>query len=213
MPSSLPPAPEFGAPVPQAASAETLERLALRRSVSAAMLTAPGPDDDQIADLLRIGARAPDHGKLNPWRFVVIRGEAKAALVQRLQALARVRGEGEGALMKLAVPPLAIAVVSCRVPGKIPEWEQVLSAGAVCTLLLVSAGAMGFGANWITDWYGYDREALALIGVGEGESLAGFVYIGTSGEAPQERVRPDVAALVTDLISVDFQIKLGKLTT
>jgi len=82
--------------------------------------------------------------------------------------------------------------------GDIPEWEQRLSAGAVCMTLIIAAQAMGYGANWITDWYAYDADAGNLLGLGEGERVAGFVHLGTSADTPLERVRPDVAALVTE---------------
>ncbi|MEO8927395.1 MAG: nitroreductase family protein, partial [Caulobacteraceae bacterium] len=82
-----------------------------------------------------------------------------------------------------------------HIEGEIPMWEQRLSAGAVCTLLILAAAAMGYGANWITDWYAYDEAALRLLGVGEGERVAGFVHIGTPAEPPLERVRPDVEAI------------------
>ena len=197
MPSSLPAPIPFGEPCPIHPSAETLILLAERRSSSAATLRAPGPDADQLADLLRIAARAPDHGKLFPWRFIVLQGEGKAAHVKALAVIAAETGENPAALMKMSAPPLAVAVVSRPVEGKIPEWEQVLSAASVCTLLLVAAEAMGFGANWITDWYAYQPEALKALGLAEGERIAGFVYLGTPGEPPLERVRPEVSELVT----------------
>nr|MCH1932697.1 nitroreductase family protein [Shewanella shenzhenensis] len=88
-------------------------------------------------------------------------------------------------------PPLAVVVVSHVKPGAIPEWEQVLSAGAVCANLLYGALAMGYGANWITDWYSYDAESLAFLGVQPGERVAGFLLIGSAKEPPLERERPD----------------------
>jgi len=88
-------------------------------------------------------------------------------------------------------------VISRTAPGEIPEWEQILSAGAVCTTLLHAATAMGYGANWITDWYAYDGEALALLGLTGDERVAGFLFMGTAAEDPQERVRPDVATLIS----------------
>src|SRR5690606_26628324 len=94
-------------------------------------------------------------------------------------------------------PPLAVGVVSAPTEGQIPEWEQMMSAGAVCTLLLTAAAAMGYGANWITDWYAYAPEALSILGVGDGERMAGFLYIGTAAEPPLERVRPEAADLTT----------------
>ena len=98
-------------------------------------------------------------------------------------------------MFKLRAPPMAVVVVSRFIPCKIPEWEQRLSAGAVCLSLVNAAQAMGFGANWITDWYAYDERVWALLGLQEGERVAGFVYLGTLSDAPLERVRPDVAGL------------------
>lgn len=194
----IPPAPEFGAPSPVTPSDETLALLATRRSVSPQTLTAPGPDAEQLAELLRLATRVPDHGKLFPWRFVVLEGAAKARFVERLRVMAsrqEQREKAEAVLAKIATPPTTVAVISALQEGKIPAWEQELSAGAVCMTLLIAAHAMGFGASWITDWYAFDPEALALLGVGAGERVAGFIHIGTPGETPLERVRPDVEAL------------------
>jgi len=200
MPSTLPPAPDFGAPCPVEPSQATLDLLARRRSSSAQTLVGPGPDADQLADLLRIAARAPDHGKLTPWRFVVLQGEAKDRFVAALRALAPTQANPEKAqtvLAKIANPPLTVAVICAPKVGPKPVWEQELSAGAVCTLLLVAAEAMGFGANWITDWYAYDTAALKLLGAGEGEKVAGFVQLGSCSEVPLERVRPVLDEIVT----------------
>lgn len=201
MAASVPPAPQFGDSLPVAAAPEVLAFLARRRSASAMALVAPGPGDAQIADLLRLAARAPDHGKLSPWRFVVLRGEAKAAFAERIAPLAADQTnpvKATAAMRKLTTPPLAIAVISTPVAHEVPEWEQVMSAGAVCTQLLLAASAMGYGANWITDWYSFDARALAILGVAEGERVAGFLYVGTAAEAPLERVRPDVAAITSE---------------
>ena len=101
-------------------------------------------------------------------------------------------------LFKIKIPPLTVAVVSRAAEGgEIPLWEQQLSAGAVCTILTIAAQAMGYGANWITDWYAYDADAQRLLGLSPGERVAGFVHIGTPGEPPQERVRPDMGAVVS----------------
>lgn len=199
MPSVLPPAPDFGAALPQTAALEVLRFLALRRSTSAVTLAAPAPTPDQLDDLLRLAARAPDHGKLAPWRFVILDGAAKSAFAARLDAVAGARGDAKlsAKLAKLKIPPLAVVVVASPKPGAIPEWEQLLSAGAVCANLTYAALAMGFGANWITDWYSYDADATAVLGLGEGERVAGFVMIGTPSEPPLERERPDLAPLVT----------------
>lgn len=199
MPSNLPPEPHFGAALPAFAHPDVLNFLALRRSAPALTLVEPAPSADQLADLLRIAARAPDHGKLTPWRFVVLEAAGKAAFVQRLEALAAERGDPQLAakLGKLKIPPLGVVVISSPKPAAIPEWEQILSAGVVCTNLLYAALAMGFGANWITDWYSYDVEAGAILGLKERERVAGFILMGTTREAPLERERPDLAPLIT----------------
>ncbi|MCI3132651.1 nitroreductase family protein [Phenylobacterium aquaticum] len=197
MSPSLPASPAFGAPVEQTPHPDVLAFLATRRSASALALAEPAPNADELADLIRLAARVPDHGKLAPWRFIILEGEDKAAFAARLEALAQARGDGRAAakLGKLKAPPLGVAVVSSPVGGDIPEWEQLLSAGAVCTTLLYAAQAAGFGANWITDWYAYDAEATAILGLTPGERVAGYVFLGTVKDAPLERERPDPAAL------------------
>ena len=196
----VPEAPEFGAPVPLQKVPEVLAFLARRRSASALTLSAPAPSPQELDAILSLAARAPDHGKLSPWRFVVLQGQGKAAFLAGLEAVAAAREDAGKALAKLGkikAPPLTVAVVSRYTPGEIPEWEQRLSAGAVCMLMTIAAQALGYGANWITDWYAYDAAAGALLGLTEGEKVAGFVHIGTAAEAPLERVRPDVAALIS----------------
>jgi nitroreductase len=197
---SLPAAPKFGEPLPVTPSPAVLNFLALRKSASAAMLRAPAPNADQLSDLLRLAARVPDHGKLAPWRFVILEGAAKDRFASELEVIAERapdRDKRKGALFKLKTPPMAVAVISRHIEGNIPEWEQRMSAGAVCMTLLIAAQAMGFGANWITDWYAFDAEVDALLGLATGEKIAGYVYLGTLADAPQERVRPDVAAITT----------------
>lgn len=196
----VPPPPEFGDPLPPAVAPEVLAFLARRRSAPALTLAAPGPSGAELADLLTLAARAPDHGKLSPWRFIVLAGEDKAAFAARLEDLAGGRPDAVkliARLGKLKAPPLGVAVVSRPVEGEIPVWEQLMSAGAVCTLLLQAATAMGYGANWITDWYAYDDEARAVLGLAGGERVAGFVFIGTPTEPPQERARADAATLTS----------------
>jgi nitroreductase len=198
---TVPPAPAFGEVIAGQASPHTLDFLARRRSASAMALVAPGPTRDELNQLLRLAARVPDHGKLNPWRFVVLAGDAKAAFTARLEIIAAARPDepkATAALGKLRIPPLAVAVISSPVEGNIPLWEQQLSAGAVCNTLLIAATAMGYGANWISDWYAFDADALAVLGVRPHEQVAGFLYLGSFGEPPQERVRPDLADIVSD---------------
>ena len=193
-------APEFGEALPISASSETLGFLTRRRSASALSLAAPGPSVDEVRTLLTIAARVPDHGKLAPWRFILFSGEAKARFVAGLEAIAAGRADGgklHAKLAKLRTPPLTIAVISRHLEGDIPEWEQRLSAGAVCMNLVTAAQATGYGANWITDWYAYDASALGMLGLADGERVAGYVHVGTPSEAPLERIRPDIAALTS----------------
>jgi len=182
------------------ASAELEDRLARRRSAPAQALTVPGPTQDQIARILELGARTPDHGKLFPWRFVVLGPTSRATLATALAPLAQAQPQPDKAravLGKLTAAPVTILVVSTPVHSqKVPVWEQQLSAGAVCMNLEHAAGALGFSTSWITDWYSYDAEALALLGLTEGEQVAGFIHIGTLAEPPFERPRPDLSAKV-----------------
>jgi nitroreductase len=178
-------------------SDEVLARLANRRSASAQLLAAPGPSEAEIEQILSRGARTPDHGKLFPWRFVVLGPQSRADLSEALAVLAETQGRIDkdlAVLAKLANPPLTIMVVSTPIQGhKVPVWEQQLSAGAVCMNLEHAADALGYSASWITDWYAYDPAAVALFGVQDGETIAGFIHLGTLTEPPLERPRPHMA--------------------
>lgn len=201
----LPDPPEFGAPLTGVQpSPEALAWLALRRSTSVRLLAEPGPDDAQIAALIRIAARVPDHGKLAPWRFIVLTGPARAAYGEALADLMAQRSPGltEDALhierTRFLRAPCVIGVVSrTQEHPKIPVWEQSLSAGAVCFALLLAGQAMGFAGCWLTEWPAYDGAAQAALGLNSAERIAGFVYLGSPGEAPRERERPDPDALTT----------------
>jgi nitroreductase len=186
-------------PVP---SADLRRRLAERRSAPAQALAAPGPSDAEIDEILTLGARTPDHGKLFPWRFVVLGPRTRAEIAEKLAVLAELRdkpAKDQAVLAKLTAAPVTILVISAPVPNAKPIWEQQLSAGAVCMNLEHAAGAFGFSSSWITDWYSYDPEAVALFGLTEGETVAGFIHIGTLAEPALERPRPDMAAKVTRL--------------
>jgi nitroreductase len=183
---------------------ESLSRLQQRRSVPARWLGEPGPGPEEIETLLTVAARVPDHGKLIPWRFILIEGEARHRLGDLLATAFQADQPGadaekvEAERSRFAQAPLVVAVVSRVVPHvKIPDWEQVLSAGAVCMNLLNAATALGFGATWLTGWAAYDRRVLDALGLSAGERIAGFVHVGTTTEHPGDRPRPNLADIVT----------------
>jgi nitroreductase len=185
---------------------ERLSFLQQRRSVAAHLLDNPGPDAAQIDTLLTVASRVPDHGRLVPWRFIVIEGEARHRIGETIAAAFQADQPNADAEMvarergRLARAPLVVAVVSRARPHvKIPDWEQVLSAGAVAMNLLTAAAAMGFGATWITEWYAFDRRVLDALGLAPDERIAAFVHIGTAREKPAERPRPALADIVTRL--------------
>jgi len=181
-----------------------LELLLTRRSVAAHLLDDPGPNPEQLETLLTIASRVPDHGKLAPWRFIVIEGEARYRIGETIAAaFAKDRPDASTDLVefernRLARAPLVVAIVSRAAPHpKIPEWEQVLSAGAVCMNLTIAANAMGFGTSWITEWYAYDRRILDALGLLPNERIAGFVHIGSPPAKPTDRPRPDLRQITT----------------
>lgn len=188
--------------MPQANSA-VLEFLLKRRSRPAKTLSAPWPDRAALLPILTAGARSPDHGKLEPWRFVVL-GDAA---LNRLGELARVRADALGMepakreklAASFADSGCAITVVASPVESeKVPQVEQILSAGAVCLAVLNAALASGWGANWLTGPVATDRPFLEQgLGLAPHEFVAGFVHIGTETIAPPERPRPDLATKTT----------------
>jgi nitroreductase len=185
-------------------SSGTLGLLLTRRSGSAKAMTAPGPTASELRQILAAGMRAPDHGKLAPWRFILFEDEARHAmgrvLVDALRGNEPNASEERVALERnrFARAPVVVAVVSRVREGiAIPVWEQELSAGAVCQNILVATHAMGFVANWITEWYAYDTHVAERLGLKSGERIAGFIYIGTATAPLEERVRPDPDSLIT----------------
>lgn len=181
-----------------------LAHLKTRRSTPFSMMGGPGPDAATLAEMLRIAARVPDHGRLAPWRFIVIEAAAGARLGEIAAGIAREidpaaddrRLEIDRARFTRA--PVSVAVVSRAAPhAKIPESEQVLSAGAVCLNLLHAAIAFGFGGNWVTEWPAFERRFLDRLGLEPHETIAGFVHIGTPTAKAEDRQRPDMAAIVS----------------
>lgn len=183
---------------------ETLRLLETRRSLPLRALLAPGPTPEDLDRMLSIAARVPDHGRLVPWRFIVIEGEARGEAGARLDALYAVQNPGlapEKARMwrdYLMRAPVTIVVVSRADPAaKIPELNQLLSAGAAAMALVIAATALGFSALWLLKWPGRDPAAAALLGVREGEKVAGFIHIGRPATRPEDRPRPALAEVVT----------------
>jgi len=183
---------------------EALSLLLKRRSIPAKSLGEPGPDQQTLRTLLTAATRVPDHGKLAPWRFILFEGEARAAAGKRLEDLWAGREPEAGAdrlemeRTRFSRTPVVVGVVSrAKAHAKIPEWEQVLSAGAVCMTLLTAAHAAGFSAQWLSEWYAYDEAAGRILGLEDGERFAGFIHIGTALEPPFERPRPNLDDIIT----------------
>lgn len=188
---------DFNHPAPHA-----LDLLLTRRSGSAKAMQGPGPSKKQIEDILRAGARAPDHGKLFPWRFLVFEGKGRERMGDILAEVMEAQGERakqvEEERNRFLRAPLVIGVISAaREQHKIPVWEQELSAGAVCQNLLIAATALGFVGNWLTEWYAYDPAVKEKMGLKPGERVAGFIYIGAAKDELEERPRPEMDKIVS----------------
>ena len=184
----------------------SLDVLNQRRSVPSRQLGEPGPDDAELRELLTAAIRVPDHGKLAPWRLVLIRGDARAKLGAALAEM-HLRHEPDAPASviekdrsRYSYAPLIVAVVA-RIEEnhpKIPAQEQLLSAGLVAHNLLIGAGALGFGAQWLTGWAAYDREAADLLGLAANERIVAFVHIGTAREPAPERTRPALDSMLSE---------------
>src|ERR1700761_291809 len=188
---------EFNAPSPS-----PLDLLLTRRSGSAKAMTGPGPSPQQLADILQAGARAPDHGKLFPWRFIVFEGKGRERAGDILAEVVEADGERakqvEEERKRFLRAPAVIGVISrAREQHKIPVWEQELSAGAACQNILIAATALGFTGNWLTEWYAYHPKVKEKLGLKSGERVAGFIYIGTPAEQLEERPRPEMKDIVS----------------
>lgn len=174
-----------------------------RRSVPSRQLGAPGPDRAALLRMLASAVRVPDHGKLVPFRFIEISGDARARLGDFVaeRALQRTPDVSSAQLEKdrerFSHAPMVIVVVACvRDVPKVPALEQLMTAGSVCFALLQAAQAMGFGAQWLTAWMAFDPDVQAHLGLTEGEQIAGFIHIGTPKIDVPERERPDPEALL-----------------
>ncbi len=179
--------------------------LLTRNSAPIPDLKAPAPTDSEIETILTAASRVPDHGRLAPWRFILYRGDARAKVGEKLAKLAELRegplteGRRNQELTRFSRAPLVIGVVSSpKENPKIPQWEMFLSGGAAALNLVLAANALGYGTNWITNWYSDVEEGRAILGIAPHERVVGFVHIGSyEGTAP-ERPRPDVRTLYSD---------------
>lgn len=180
-----------------------IEFLRQRHSTPSRLLGEPGPTPEQLDLLIEVALRVPDHGRLEPWRLLLVDAAAGTLLGERLAALHQQQDpQVDPAQLdkdrgRFNRAPLVIVVIAKLEPGqRIPEQERLLSAGAVCMQLLLGAQALGFGAQWLTGWPAYDAGAGALLGLAEHERVVGFLHIGTPRQAPPPRPRPDPAAHV-----------------
>ena len=187
----------FNRPAPAA-----IDLLLSRRSGSAKAMGKPGPTPKEVAEILQAGARAPDHGKLFPWRFILFEGKGRERFGDILGAVLEAEGERskqvEEERQRFLRAPVIIGVISsAREQIKIPVWEQELSAGAVCQNILIAAHALGYVGNWLTEWYAYHPVVKDRLGLKAGERVAGFIYIGTSKVELEERPRPEMDKIVS----------------
>lgn len=183
----------------------SLDFVGSRRSVPARQLGAPAPNPQHLQQLLTLALRAPDHGKLTPWRLLLLQDEAKRELGRRLADLHKrkqpqlAESQWRKDSERYEHAPLVIVVIAQLQPGheKVPVQEQLLSAGCVAYNLLLGAHALGFAAQWLTGWAAYDDDAAGLLGLGAEERVIGFVHVGTALMQVPERERPSVADKVS----------------
>jgi nitroreductase len=182
---------------------DALNFLQTRRSRPAKTLAMPVPDRTQLAELLTAAARTPDHGKLEPWRFIVIEKTAMPRMADIAQNRGMALGLDDEQIKKgrgqFDQGHLAVAVIEVQKPSpKIPVLEQTYSAGAVCLALLNAALAAGWGANWLSGWPSHDRIFMTeSLGLADHERIAGFIHIATETTAPPDRPRPSMDAITT----------------
>ena len=185
-------------------TATLLAHLATRRSGKPRDMIAPGPDAATLDTILKLALRTPDHGKLAPWQMIVIGDDQRAAFAQLLKQSwvtenPGAAGQDLSALDQFAhqAPTLVLLASTPVTPSKIPLWEQQLSAGAVAMNLLHAAHAHGYVASWLTGWAAYSPHVTAAFGLGDGDRIAGYFFIGTPVNELAERPRPDPAAIIT----------------
>ena len=186
-----------------------LDLLLNRRSVLVRNLKSPGPDTSQLSTILTVGARVPDHRKLEPWRFIVIEDDARKELGSKFAKIKSQQETLNSQQLKVeeqrfVQAPTVIAVVFSPIEHKTPEFEQLLSCGAVCQNINLASSALGFASQWVTNWCAYDKQAQNILDLSESESIAGFIHIGTAECQPKERQRPDLKRKVSYFKADDY---------
>lgn len=175
-----------------------------RRSGKPRDMVAPGPDRDQLTRILQAATRVPDHGKLAPWRFLIVPPSARPAFAEVLrQALlaadpdAREKEIEAAEQFAVQAPTLIVVFSSPKLTAKIPQWEQELSVGASCMALLAATHAEGYVGGWLTGWPSYSPQVAEALGAHPHERIAGFIFIGTAGRELEERPRPALEEVVS----------------
>ncbi len=184
-------------------SSEAYDLLMHRRSVKTRDMQDPSPDREALEKILAAGMRVPDHGKLAPWRFVVLTGPERAKLgkaitdgmIAEFESSPKVAEKMSGYATQ--APTLIIAVYSPNTSRPIPEWEQKLSTGAACQNMVIAATALGYGAQWLTGWASYSKYVARALNMTADEKIAGFMFFGSHSRSPTERPRPNPADHVT----------------
>jgi nitroreductase len=182
-----------------------IDFLLSRRSKPIGELKEPAPSEAELRTMLTAASRVPDHGRLAPWRFILYRGDIRHRIGEQLAELAE-RREGPlpehrrlQELTRFSRAPLVVGIVSVpRDHPKVPEWEMFLSGGAAAMNLLIAAGALGYGANWVSNWFADDEDGKRLLGLAPGEKVVGFIHIGTYDGTTPDRTRPELSEIVSD---------------
>ncbi|HEY1888963.1 MAG TPA: nitroreductase [Steroidobacteraceae bacterium] len=182
---------------------QAIDALLERRS--AKTLSDPAPDDGALELLLECAARAPDHGRLRPWRFIVIRGSARGRLGELMaDQLRRKLPDASAETLQrerqkaLRAPLIIVVAAVCKAEAKVPAIEQVLAAGAAAQNIMLAAPALGFGAMWKTGDAAYDDTVKAALDLTAADAIVGFLYLGT---APADGVPPPVRTQWQDRVS------------
>lgn len=192
-----------------------IAQLLTRRSTPLKNMGGDGPNAEQIQQILQAASRVPDHNKLAPWWFVTFESDARRQFGEHVLRPAYLLEDADAAPAKLDLEaerllraPLVIAVISRIKEGKAPQWEQILSAGACCYNLCLAANALGFGTNWLTEWYSFNPAVHKALGMDERDHVAGFIYIGKQLDKPEERERPELSDIANQW-SPDYTPKKG----